>query len=168
MKAVQGLKEKKSKLLLVQIDHVTGETLGFAIERIMELGAHNVQLIPTITKKNRPGSVMLIDVETAKEGPISDFLAAELKVSGYHRIDTSHVFHKITFVKKKLGITANGKKILFQCDFKLTGDPSDPSSFDVEHRALVKAQGRIKEKSGVFIPLSELRTMVISKFIRTR
>lgn len=162
------MKEKKSKLLLAQLDHVSGETLGFAIEMIMELGAYNVQLIPSITKKNRPGNIMLIDVESAKEGVISDFLARELKVSGYHRINTSHVFHKITFVRKRFGINVNGKNRRFQFEIKLTGDPSNPSSFDVEHSALVKVQKSVKGKSGAFIPLSELRAMVTSKLVRKR
>ena len=48
--------EKKSRLILAQVDHLSGELLGFAIGRIMELGAGNVQLIPTITKKTGPGT----------------------------------------------------------------------------------------------------------------
>jgi uncharacterized protein (DUF111 family) len=90
--------EKKSRLILVQVDSVSGEVLSFAIGKLMELGANNVQLVPTITKKNRPGNIIIIDTDADKEKMVADFLAKELKVSGYHRIDTSHVFHKITFV----------------------------------------------------------------------
>ncbi|MCK5418002.1 MAG: DUF111 family protein, partial [Desulfobacterales bacterium] len=59
--------QKKSRLIFAQIDHIPGDVLGFAMERLMELGAKNVQLIPTITKKNRPGNIMIIDVDDQNE-----------------------------------------------------------------------------------------------------
>jgi uncharacterized protein (DUF111 family) len=37
--------EKQSRLILAQVDHASGEVLGFAVERIMDHGALNVQLI---------------------------------------------------------------------------------------------------------------------------
>ncbi len=70
--------EGKARLILAQIDHVSGEITGFAIGKIMELGANNVQLIPTITKKNRPGSIIMIDVDAIHEEDIVRFLAGEL------------------------------------------------------------------------------------------
>jgi len=159
--------EKQSRLILAQVDHASGEVLGFAVERIMECGARNVQLIPTITKKNRPGHILLVDAEAAKEEDIAEFLVKELSVSGYHRIDTTHVFQRVTFAKKKLTIRVNGRVRTFQCEVKLIGDPLKPLSVDVEHDFLVKIQNLVREKLDCQIALSELRTAIESKLLES-
>ncbi|MCK5203320.1 MAG: DUF111 family protein, partial [Desulfobacterales bacterium] len=107
--------QKKSKLIFAQIDHIPGDVLGFAMERIMELGAKNVQLISTITKKNRPGNIMIIDVDDQNEEVMAEFLAKELDVSGYHRINTNHIFHSVSFVEKTLNIRINEVNEKLQC-----------------------------------------------------
>lgn len=154
---------KESRLLFAQIDHVSGEITGFAIGRIMELGAHNVQLIPTITKKNRPGNIIIIDVDAEREDKIAQFLASELKISGYHKINTIHVFQKVSFVKKNLTVTANGGTRSFPFEIKIIGDPSEPLSVDIEHDLLVAIQEILSTSLNYSISLSELRTLIESR-----
>lgn len=152
--------EKESRFILAQVDHVSGEVLGYAVEKLMELGARNVQLISTITKKNRPGNIILIDADTLSEERISTFLTRELKISGYHRINTSHVFHKVTFVAKTVRIRLNGRSKSFQCRLKLIGEPSDPITIDVEHDFLVNLQETINSDWNIYFSLEELRNRV--------
>jgi uncharacterized protein (DUF111 family) len=154
--------KKNARLIFAQVDHVSGEVTGFAVGRIMELGAHNVQLIPTITKKNRPGNLILIDTDTEHEGEIAKFLASELKVSGYHRVNTTHIFQPVSFVRKNLIIKLNGKRKTFKFKIKIVGDPSEPLSVDIEHDFLVKVQEALSDLS-YFISLNELRSMIESK-----
>ena len=154
---------KKARLIFAQIDHVSGEVIGFAVGRIMDLGADNVQLIPTITKKNRPGNIIIIDTDKEHEGTIAGFLAKELKVSGYHRIDTTHIFHKVMFVKKNLKIKMNGKSKTVQCEVKIIGDASKPLSVDIEHDSLVRIQKIITDKWNSSVSLGELRTTIEAK-----
>jgi hypothetical protein len=156
--------EIKSKLILVQVDSVSGEVLSFAIGKLMELGANNVQLIPTITKKNRPGNIIIIDADANKENVIADFLAKELKVSGYHRIDTSHVFHKITFVNKDIHLCKNGERRSIPCKFKVIGELSTPLAIDIEHDFLVEIQKIINKYSDNYISLEDLRIKIESSF----
>jgi len=47
-------------VLETNLDDVSGETLGHAIERIMAEGARDISVIPTITKKNRPGYIVKV------------------------------------------------------------------------------------------------------------
>ncbi|MEE9610722.1 MAG: nickel insertion protein [Desulfatiglandales bacterium] len=155
--------EKKSKLIFAQIDHVAGEVLGFAMERLMELGANNVQLIPTITKKNRPGNIIIIDIDAKDEEVMAEFLAKELKVPGYHRINTAHIFHHVSFSKKTLNININGAIEKLQCEIRLMGDPSSPLSVGIEHDFLVKIQKLLSQKLNNFVSLTELRTIIESK-----
>ena len=156
--------EKDARIILAQVDPVSGEVLGFAIERLMEMGAHNVQLIPTITKKNRPGNIIVIDTDERHEEPIADFLSRELKISGYHRIHTSHVFHRVTFVEKSLHLNINGKSRTLQCKFKIIGDPTAPLSVDIEHDFLVEVQKIISSISDTHISLNDLRNSIEASF----
>ena len=157
------LNEKKSALILAQVDTISGEVLGFAIDRIMELGANNIQLIPTITKKNRPGNIIIIDTDREMEEEIAQYLAKELKIYGYHRINTSHIFHRVTFVEKNIKLKIDGKEASFLCEIKILGDPSQPLSVDVEHDFLVDLQKTLNEKLNTFISLFELRSMIESR-----
>jgi uncharacterized protein (DUF111 family) len=154
--------KKKARLLFAQADHVSGEVTGFAVGRIMELGAHNVQLISSVTKKNRPGNIIIIDTDDDHEGVIAQFLAKELKVSGYHRIDTTHIFQRVTFSRKNLVIRSKGKRRMVHCEIKIIGDPSNPLSIDVEHDALVKLQ-KVLRAQRKELSLSELKTEIESK-----
>ncbi len=152
--------EKKASLILSQVDHLSGELLGFAIERIMEFGARNVQVIPTVTKKNRPGHLLIIDTDQESERSIAEFLLKELKISGYHRISTTHVFHKVSFSRRKLRLSKNGKSTSFECEVKIVGEASNPLSAEMGHDSLVKAQEIIKRDLDFLIPLSELRALI--------
>ncbi|HSB33761.1 MAG TPA: nickel insertion protein [Nitrospirota bacterium] len=154
--------KKKARLLFAQADHVSGEVTGFAVGKIMELGARNVQLISSVTKKNRPGNIIIIDTDDDHEEAIARFLARELKISGYHRIETSHIFQQVTFSQKDLVIRTNGKRRTFCCEVKIIGDPSDPLSVDVEHDALVKLQKVLKAQKKE-LSLSDLKTAIESR-----
>jgi uncharacterized protein (DUF111 family) len=155
--------QKKSKLIFAQIDHISGDVLGFAIERLMELGANNVQLIPTITKKNRPGNILIIDVDDQNEEVMAEFLAKELNVSGYHRINTNHIFHSVSFVEKTLNIRINEVNEKLQCKIKLVGDSARPLSVNIEHDVLVKVQKFINAKLSYYVSLKELRRIIESR-----
>jgi len=159
--------KKKARLLFAQADHVSGEVTGFAVGRIMELGAHNVQLISSITKKNRPGNIFIIDTDDKCEKAISQFLIRELKVSGYHRVDTSHIFQPVTLSKTKLIICTNGTRRSVHCEIKVIGDPANPLSIDVEHDALVKLQ-KVLRAQKKDLSLSEIKTAVESKLRASR
>ena len=60
--------------LKANIDDMTGEALGFALERLLEAGALDVSYAPVYMKKNRPGVVLTC---LCRPGD-ADRLAAEL------------------------------------------------------------------------------------------
>lgn len=151
---------KPGRLLVAQVDHASGEVLGFALGKIMEIGARNVHLIPTVTKKNRPGHIIVIDTDESCEPAIGRFLAGELKVTGYHRIETSHIFERVSFVTKTVTIEALGRSLSLECDAKLIGDDQQPLASDIEHERIVQVQKEIRERLGVQVSLDTLRTMI--------
>lgn len=151
--------EKQSGLILAQSDHVTGELLGYAIGRLMELGARNVQVLPGVTKKNRAGNTLMID-PGAHERAIADFLARELKISGYQRLNTTHVFHEVTFTTRMAVFKSGGKSVSFECSVKAIGPHSAPLSRDVENDFLIRVQSGLMKKFGLDMPVTELRGLV--------
>ena len=55
--------EKEGILLITQIDHLTGEDIGWALEALDVPGIRNRNVIPTLTKKGRMGHLLLLDLE---------------------------------------------------------------------------------------------------------
>ena len=65
-------------LVMVQIDHLSGELLGGLSDRLIEKGAQNVQMIPTLSKKSRPAYLLLIDTSQERLPDLEEFLVLEL------------------------------------------------------------------------------------------
>jgi uncharacterized protein (TIGR00299 family) protein len=53
-------KEESISMLETNVDDVSGEVLGYALERLYESGALDVQIQPTVTKKGRPGHIISV------------------------------------------------------------------------------------------------------------
>ncbi len=159
--------EKKSQLIVTHVDHLSGEVLGFAVERLMALGARNVQLCPTLTKKNRPGHMLLIDGGVDREEALARFLITELKITGYHRIDTTHVFHETTVQKRQVIIRAGTDTASVDCAIKLVGDPKKPLTLSVEHDSLVRVQNHLREHCHVQISLVDLRRRIEARALES-
>jgi uncharacterized protein (DUF111 family) len=77
-------------LLMVQVDDAPGELLGEVLQRLMAMGAKNVQLLSSLAKKGRPGYVLLIDILAKREAEIAAMLAGELGVRGYRVLHSDH------------------------------------------------------------------------------
>lgn len=149
--------EKKSQLIVTHADHLSGEVLGFAVEQLMALGANNVQLCPTLTKKNRPGHMLLIDSAADREEALARFLVTELKITGYHRIDTTHVFHETSVQTRQMIIRTKAGTASMDCEIKVVGHPDKPLTVCVEHDYLVRLQQRLLDECHVQLSLMDLR-----------
>jgi pyridinium-3,5-bisthiocarboxylic acid mononucleotide nickel chelatase len=79
-------------LLETNLDDVSGEVLGRAIEKLMESGARDVTVTPVYMKKNRPGHI--VSVISAKEDAerLADLLIKETGTFGVREIPvTRHI-----------------------------------------------------------------------------
>ena len=86
----QKIYSKEWKILLVQTDSLTGELLGAAIAELYRAGASNVQVIATVTKKNRPGHLVTIDVRPDRLAAVEQAVIDSLGVSGWQCLDSTH------------------------------------------------------------------------------
>lgn len=150
--------KKSTSLILVQVDHLTGEFLGAAREQLAAKGVVNVQMLPSLTKKSRPGNVLLIDAphETIEE--VEAYLVKDLGVSGWHRIPTEHVHVGTEIIVKKLKFQTGS------ADFNIEVFGKKISDVDVyirpEHESCVLVKKKIDQESNCKIPLRELEKKI--------
>lgn len=148
---------------LVQADHLSGETLGVVIQKLFDLGAMNVQVIPTITKKNRPGHLIFIDVNRpSAERGIEKYLFRELGIFGYHVMPTQHVCETTRLVEQTVHVKHGGDTATFKIFLKVVGEVEGDCYPRVEHDNVVDLQQEIERRFSRVLPLRELVSVVES------
>lgn len=68
--------------LVCSVDDMTGEELGWAIGRLMELGALDVTAVPAVMKKGRPGHVLTVLVRPDREREMALHVLRETASNG--------------------------------------------------------------------------------------
>ena len=150
LKIVQGNQGKMEmdsvKILETNVDDVSGEILGYLIEKIMKVGAKDISIYPGITKKGRPTNLISIMCDDEKIETITDILVLEtgtlgIRISDSNRLIVSRTNHSfsLTFEGKSFEInykksTYKGKthfKIEFE-DLKNISETLDKPIRDVE------------------------------------
>jgi uncharacterized protein (DUF111 family) len=106
-------------LILAQIDDRSGEVLGHAVGELLELGACNVQVLASHTKKGRPGTVLLIDAEAGVEAEVAAYLATELGVWGYHVLESRHRHFETTLQERRVAVVCgeSSRTFTLSCKF---------------------------------------------------
>ena len=132
-------------LILVQIDDRSGEVLGHALEELMSLGARNVEVLSSVTKKGRPGSVVLIDLETDEEAGVAAYLAAELGAWGYHVLETQHRHFETVLEERSVIVTCGPRSRTFSMPCKFFDDDGKLLRVKVERSDVEAVQRFVSE-----------------------
>jgi uncharacterized protein (TIGR00299 family) protein len=92
-------------ILETNVDDVSGETLGYAIERLMKAGAKDVSIMATTTKKNRPGHLVSVIAAPEHEELLTHLLLVETGSLGVRviRSDRHLLAREIHTVRIKSG-----------------------------------------------------------------
>ncbi len=69
-------------VLETNLDDATGETIGYAVEKLMERGAKDVSVIPVLGKKGRPGQIVKVLADRATVNDLVKMLIAETGTLG--------------------------------------------------------------------------------------
>jgi uncharacterized protein (DUF111 family) len=147
------MNSKQGVLLYVQIDHLNGETIGPIIEMFYSSGASNVNVINSITKKNRPGYIIFIDCLPDNLETLESILARELGVSGWHRINTLHKYLAIQYVKRNIIVFFDNGQFEFTAEGKVIND--DYINIRPENQNCLSLKKRL-EKAGITLSLTEI------------
>jgi len=73
-------------LLETNVDDVTGEVIGRAVERLMSQGARDVTITPVYMKKNRPGHIITVIAKRADAEELAQVLIAETGTLGVREL----------------------------------------------------------------------------------
>jgi uncharacterized protein (DUF111 family) len=95
-------------LLMVNIDNVPGDQLNYLIDRILKIGAKNVNVVQSLTKKSRFGYLFFIDTKDEFVDPIAEFLARETGTLGVRLLESTHRKHAYTFHQVRIFIPSGG------------------------------------------------------------
>ncbi|WP_134701308.1 nickel pincer cofactor biosynthesis protein LarC [Ammoniphilus sp. YIM 78166] len=76
---------EKIIVLETQVDDMTGEALGYVMERLFEAGALDVYYTPVYMKKNRPGTLMTVLVQPDEAGRCEEVLLIQTSTLGVRR-----------------------------------------------------------------------------------
>ena len=135
------LKDQVS-ILETNLDNVTGELMGHIFKVLMNVGARDVSVIPTITKKNRPGYLLRVIAKPMDCDMISEVIIRETGTLGVRVIPYVHrniISRKIVPVK----VDINGKT--FEIGIKVGLIGNEMISVKPEYEDV----RRISEESGM-------------------
>jgi pyridinium-3,5-bisthiocarboxylic acid mononucleotide nickel chelatase len=95
-------------VLETNLDDVSGEIIGRAVERLMEAGARDVSITPVFMKKNRPGQLISVIADRAKSEQLAELLMDETGTLGVREIPISrHISRRGTGT---MTLEAKGRK----------------------------------------------------------
>ncbi len=146
---------KEGVLLMVQVDHLDGESIGDMIDHFYDNGARNVQVINTITKKNRPGYLILIDVGPDCVEALETLIIRECGSGGWHRINTEHRHTTLEAAVKDVTIKTPLGEYEFHAEGKIIGE--NLQEVRPEYESCRKLKELIKEKEGRIITIARAR-----------
>ena len=154
---------KKRQLLLVQTDHITGEKAATAIEALYRAGAKNVQVQSTVTKKNRPGLVFLIDTDEEARDAVEASILRDIGATGWHRIPTEHCFIPVEQATVTMAVRI-GDSMIGSLAVTRKISSADPEVIRPEYDSLAEIQDMLR-KAGEEVSLALIEQKVTEAFL---
>ena len=144
-------------VLETNLDDVSGEVIGRAVERLMEAGARDVSITPVFMKKNRPGQLISVIADKTKSEHLAELLMEETGTLGVREMPVSR--HISRRASGTIALEVGGKKFQVRVKRALTSTGHSVSG-KVEYEDL----RRISNETGLSI--RELQQIVKNRAIR--
>lgn len=137
------------------IDHLTGEEIGYLFDKLLEEGARDVSVTPIIMKKNRQGSLLKVISKRGVREHIIDVMFKEIGTLGIRIAPNTHRgIAKREFVKKEIEVANETFEVTFKIGYFNNQIISKRPEFeDIK---------RIAEKTN--LPLKEVNSIVSDKY----
>ena len=156
-----GLVRDEIAVLETNLDDVTGEVLGYTLDRLLSEGAKDVSIIPMYTKKNRPGHIVKVITEQKDVQHLSQVLIEETGTLGVrvyfckrhiivrelHNVDLSIMGNKET-IRVKVTKNLNGEIIQIKPeynDLKKLAEKTKKPLRELSENAVAKAREVLKK-----------------------
>ncbi len=147
-RAEEGLERDEVVQLESNIDHLSGEELGYCFGVLMDAGALDVLYLPGVMKKNRPGGVLRVLCEPARLAGVQEAFFRHTHTLGIRRTRVERVL-----VQRRGGVRETRLGPLETKEYTL----GDVTVSRPEHEALAA----FARKSGRSLP--ELRAMLFGQ-----
>lgn len=105
----------KIDVIETNIDHLTGEEIGYLFDKLMDLGASDVSITPIIMKKNRQGSLLKVISPRKNREKLVEAIFIETGSLGIRISPNLHRgVAKREFVKETFNINGNDYEVTFK------------------------------------------------------
>lgn len=160
MSILQSIYEKPGNILFVQTDHVPGEVIGTVIEDLYKAGAFNVQVISSVTKKNRPGYLFFIDTAPGDHSRIESIIIHDLGATGWHRLESGHRHVATEIWQREVVFDTPEGPLHYVAAVKVL--KKKPEQMRPEHSSCLELREALREK-GVNLSLREIDQSIIQQ-----
>lgn len=126
--------------LETNIDDVSGEVLGYLLEKLYEEGALDVQIMPTITKKNRPGYMIFVLCNQGREDKLARILMEESGTLGV-RVSTKQMRYASKREIGKVEVSLPGYKGYARVKVSFTGSVKHVKAEFDDAKKIARATG---------------------------
>lgn len=151
MKSSDINKNDEIDVIETNIDHLTGEEIGYLFDRLLDAGARDVSITPIIMKKNRQGSLLKV---ISKKEKREDIINAIFKETGSLGIRIAPNIHrgvaKREFEKETVEIDNKSYEVTFKIGY-VNGEI-------ISKRPEYEDLKKIADESG--LPLREVKEMI--------
>lgn len=149
-----------SLLLLAEVDHACGDIIASVMDELSEKGVMNVNLVPSLTKKGRPGYLLYVDLPRNALEAVEAVIARELGVLGWRVLHAEHRHAVVDLRTKRVTLSFPGGEIAVDVPFKAVSVGGGTPVVQVEHDFCVALRARLADERGVQMPLRTLKAHV--------
>jgi uncharacterized protein (DUF111 family) len=101
-------------ILETNLDDITGENIGYVIDKVMNSGAKDVSIIPIFSKKNRPGFIFRAISDSERIEMISEIIMRETGGLGIRIIPCNRKIAMREIKSVKLNIEGTNAQVRFK------------------------------------------------------
>ncbi|MCC7553339.1 MAG: nickel pincer cofactor biosynthesis protein LarC [Methanobacteriaceae archaeon] len=109
-------KKQKINVIETNLDHLSGEDIGYLFDNLLIEGASDVSVIPTIMKKNRPGQILKVISREENTNHLVDIIFKETGTLG---IRISEDTHRSTANREIIPLKIEINKKIYKINFKI-------------------------------------------------
>lgn len=109
------LHQDEIDVIETNIDHLTGEELGYLFNLLLDEGARDVSIVPIIMKKNRPGYILKVISRKESTNKLVDIIFKEVGTLGIRIAPNLHRgLAKREFIKKEVEIKGETFEVTYK------------------------------------------------------
>jgi uncharacterized protein (DUF111 family) len=146
-----------SILLLAQVDHACGDIIASVTEELLALGVQNVNLVLSLTKKGRPGYLLLLDLPETALVQVERLLTTESGIPGWRVLSAEHRKARVRQAEQQVRLSPGAEEHVLDVPVKLVETEEGCVPVSIEYEFRLRLWQQLHEDHGVGVPLQLLK-----------